>query len=98
MLRKTFVIVCAIFGVSIVVSACSVGNLASQQPSSQPSASPTAQAIFKSSPSLSSSIRDIDFGNFTYPAKPAFSDGRKSFRLQHGRSESDKTHDPVILA
>lgn len=98
MRTETFVIVCVIVGISVAVPACSVGKLESQQPSSQPSASPTAQAIVKSSPSLSSSIRDIDFANFTYPAKPAFSYGRKSFKLQHGRYESDKSQDPLLLA
>lgn len=94
----TFVIVCALVGVSVSVSACSVGNLASQRPSSQPSASPTPQATVNSSPSVNSSIRAVDFANSAYPANPAFSYGRKSFKLQHGRYDGDKSHDPLILA
>jgi len=98
MRTETFIIVCAIVGVSVASSACSVGNLASQRPSSQPSAAPTPQGTVKLSPSLNSSIRAIDFANFIYPAKPAFSYGRKSFKLEHGKYDGDKTHDPLLLA
>ncbi|HZH32137.1 MAG TPA: hypothetical protein VEY11_15335 [Pyrinomonadaceae bacterium] len=31
-----------------------------------------------------SSIRSVDFANFTFPAKPIYSDGKKSFRLKDG--------------
>lgn len=98
MRTKTFVIACAIVGVSVAISACSVGDLLSQRSSPQLSASPTPQATVKLSRSLNSSIRAIDFGNFTYPAKPSFSYGKKSFKLQNGKYDGDKTHDPLLLA
>src|SRR5205814_113650 len=40
----------------------------------------------------------IDFANFTYPAKPMFSYGRKSFTLQHGKYDGDQAHDSLLLA
>jgi hypothetical protein len=95
---ETFVIVCVIFGVSIAVSACSIGNLASQRSSSQPSGSPTVQVGVEPSPSPNGSVRAIDFANFAYPAKPVFSSGMKTLQLKGGKYEGDKTHDPVILA
>jgi hypothetical protein len=85
-------------GISIAVSACSVGNLASQPPLPQQSASPILQVRVEPSPSPNSSIRAIDFANFVYPAKPSFSYGRKSFKLQHGKYDGDKMHDPLLLA
>ena len=94
----TFVLVCLVVGVGMAVSACSIGDSASQRPSSQVSASPTVQALMKSIPTRNSSIREIDFANFSYPAKPAFSYGRKSFKLQHGRYEGHKIRDPLLLA
>ena len=98
MRTETSVIVCVIVVISVAISACSVGNLASQGPSSQLSASPTPQPTVNSSPSVNSPIRAVDFANFAYPANPAFSYGRKSFKLQHGRYDGDKTHDPLLLA
>jgi hypothetical protein len=95
---KTFIVVCAIVGVSAATSACSTGNLASEGPSSQPNASPTSQATVALSPSLNPSIRAIDFANFAYPAKPEFSYGRNGFKLAHGKYAGDKTHDPLLLA
>jgi hypothetical protein len=38
-------------------------------------------------PSANSSIRNIDFSNFTFPAKPIYSTGRKHFTLRNGRYE-----------
>ncbi len=94
---ENFVIICAILSIGGAVSACSLGNPGSQQPWSQQSG-PTPQAIVNSSATVNSTIRDVDFANLTYPAKPEFSYGRRSFKLQHGRYEGDRGHDPLILA
>lgn len=82
---ENFVIVCAILGSSGVMTACSTGDAVSQLPSPQVSASPAPRAEVESSPVPNSPIRLIDFANFTYPAKPIYSEGNKNFTLQNGK-------------
>jgi hypothetical protein len=82
---RALVIASAIGGMSLAQIACSTGGAISQRPSSQINvSSPTPHS---SPESAKSPIRSIDFANFTYPAKPIYSEGDKSFRLQHGRYE-----------
>lgn len=94
---ETFVIICAILASGVVNAACSTGDAVSQRASPQVSASPAPRAEVEPSPGLSSPIRSIDFANFTYPAKPVFSDARKSFTLQNGKFKGRGDDDPVGL-
>ncbi len=84
---ESLVIVCAIFSIGVVNAACSTDDVVSQRPSSQTATSPAPLAEVKPSPSPEFTIRSIDFANFTYPAKPIYSTGAKSFTLQNGKYE-----------
>jgi hypothetical protein len=92
------VIVCAIFGISLLMAACSASDAVYQQPSPQVNASPTPRVEVEPSPSLDSPIRSIDFANFTYPARPIFSGDIESFTLQHGKYQGTDAYNPVNLA
>ena len=47
---------------------------------------------------LQSPIRSFDFANFTYPAKPVYSNGLKSFTLTDGKHEGKDDYEPVYLS
>lgn len=94
---ETLVIVCAILGISVAMNGCSTGDAISQRPSPPASASPVPRAEVEPSPAPNSPIRSFDFANFTYPAKPVFSDARKSFTLQNGKFKGREDDDPVGL-
>jgi hypothetical protein len=51
----------------------------------QVSAPPGPHTKAEPSPPPNSPIRSIDFADFTYPAKPIYSKGERTFRLQKGK-------------
>jgi hypothetical protein len=79
--------------VTLVVAACSTRNTERR---SEALASPIQQAIAE--PSRQSSIRRIDFANFTYTRKPVYIHGPETFTLQKGEYEGGEERDPVGLA
>ena len=52
---------------------------------SSTSPSPTPKVEKSPSPTPNSPVRSIDFENFTYPAKPIYSEGERSFTLRNGK-------------
>ncbi|MGI8732269.1 MAG: hypothetical protein ACR2LM_03080 [Pyrinomonadaceae bacterium] len=84
---RIFVIVSAILGISGAMTTCSTGDAVTQRPSPQVSVSPAPPTEVKPSPAPSSPIRSLDFGNFTYRAKPIYSKGDRSFTLKNGKYE-----------
>jgi hypothetical protein len=92
----TFVKSCAIIGISVAMAACLSTDVKSQRPSPQVGPSPAPRENVDPSPAPNSGIRSIDFANFTYPAKPVYSEATKSFTLLNGKYRG-KGGDPVGL-
>ena len=81
--------------VALLVAACSARDTERR---SQAVASPIQQASAQPSPQPGSSIRLIDFANFTYPSKPVYMEGAKTFTLQNGRYPGVEERDRIGLA
>jgi hypothetical protein len=79
---------------TLVVAACTARHPEGRSEAAL--ASPTQQA--SAEPSRQSSIRRIDFANFTYTRKPVYMSGPETFTLQNGEFEGGEHRDPVGLA
>jgi hypothetical protein len=91
------VIVCAIFGFSLAIAACSTSDDVSQRSSLQTGAAPAQRMPVEPSSAPNSAIRSVDFANFTYPVEDVVG-GMKSITLHQGRYEGDNHRDPINLA
>lgn len=78
---------CMVFAIVAASIACSHNGSKEKAFISQVRMSPSPSAEIHASPSplLDSSIRAIDFTNFTYPAMPIYSKGEKTFTLKNGK-------------
>lgn len=85
-LKYLTIIQSLLFAVCITLSACSRAETQSPvlaQPSPSPSLTPKVEA--SPSPTPNSPIRSVDFENFTFPAKPIYTDGARYFTLKNGK-------------
>ena len=74
-----------LFTVGLTLFGCSQAETPSSvlaQSSASPSPTPKIEASLSLTPN--SQIRSVDFKNFTFPAKPVYSEGEKSFTLEDG--------------
>ena len=81
--------------VALVLAACSARDTERR---SEAVASPIQQASAQPSPQSGSSIRLIDFANFTYPSKPVYSQGPETYTLQNGTYQGVEERDRIGLA
>lgn len=75
-----------LFPLWLTLTACS--HAESEPPvlaQSSDSSLPTPEFEAGPSPTPNSPIRTVDFENFTFPAKPIYTEGEKYFTLKHGR-------------
>lgn len=87
------VILFAIVAVSIT---CSTSECKPKSKVVHVQASPT-QNTERPNTAVKTTIRKVDFANFTYPAEPVYAAGLKIFTLRNGKFEGDNDFDPVYL-
>lgn len=75
---------CAVFGVTVLMAACSTGRDEPRSSARAMQASPTPHHAAEQSSQTDQSIRAVDFTNFIFPYVDELGDPKQSFTLQRG--------------